>query len=429
MQVSWEDLSKQNINFDVDQVSKCINETLVEYVGDISFEEINSSFCKEDICSGITGSLINRFGAWISGWNWAANEPGGGGPIQNWCCETHSLFRLEDVGISDTVIRIKDAVEEWHQYILFLHDLFEELDQSLSGESIDVHFEKSAVKILNHILQQTDATDAWYNTFQTVLGWYLEYHGMLNEKISEKIDTLVSGKFESWIAPEEETSNEVCKSIGIIVNSTNTQFGKKVVLPLDAIALWKLSRQKMLEFFSKYPAKVKFIARNDNHKKLILTYDASRSLQRSEKLLRVLELARALAKNKSQLNWENLCEWQSILLGRKVEFRTADAFAKQGNEKYRYSEYTEDEFKKLLKEVNDDSVDALLKAALVYQDIIFYHPFEDGNSRLARIVLEYVLFKEKLGIILPEPLFLMPRYPDPYGFYYTLKAVVGLKRF
>ncbi|WP_425244680.1 Fic family protein [Streptomyces citrinus] len=55
------------------------------------------------------------------------------------------------------------------------------------------------------------------------------------------------------------------------------------------------------------------------------------------------------------------------------------------------------------------------RAARVYLDICFFHPFDDGNGRAALLALGHVLARE--DVILDEvgPLHI-PRYaPDPYG--------------
>ena len=428
MSVSWTEYAKSNLRFNSDQVVQCVLEVFDSYFSEKDLSKVKSIVDRNSLCNGITGLLMTRFGSWISGWTWSNSEPGGGGPVRKWCCADHSMFSKEDKEVNDTAIRIKDAVQDWYEYLLFLHGFFDELGQELPKDGIDDHFEKAAIRILNHVLDRTDAMDAWYYTFVTVYGWYLEYHGIAGVQISDKIDELISGRFESWCAPNDDLAAEVCLELGEIVLKTESEEGVELE-PVDAIAFWQPARDQLLSAYSKYPFKIKFLATKDAHKELIEEYDFKRSSERAERLLEVLELSRGLAKAKEPLSWEILSEWQGKILGYKTDFRTTEAFAKNGKEKYKITQYTELEFKKLIKDVNDETIDPILRAATVYQDIIFYHPFEDGNSRLARMALEYVLFKAKLAVILPEPLFMLPRYPEPFGFYMTLKSVVGLKRF
>ncbi len=39
-------------------------------------------------------ALVGGYGAWVCGWCWSANEPGGGGMVRGWCCARDSVLPL-----------------------------------------------------------------------------------------------------------------------------------------------------------------------------------------------------------------------------------------------------------------------------------------------------------------------------------------------
>jgi hypothetical protein len=102
------------------------------------------------------------------------------------------------------------------------------------------------------------------------------------------------------------------------------------------------------------------------------------------------------------------------VLGLEIDpsFRRADAYAKAGRERYVFSEHTKQDFERCLAEANGPSALALDASARVYLDVCFFHPFEDGNARAARLALDYVLTRANLAIHVAEPIFAIPRWAD-----------------
>jgi len=71
------------------------------------------------------------------------------------------------------------------------------------------------------------------------------------------------------------------------------------------------------------------------------------------------------------------------------------------------------------------------RAARAYLDVCFFHPFQDGNARCARLVLDFVLTRAGLGLHACEPLFIMSRSVmneyDHFHFWRVLDQLVGDK--
>lgn len=99
-----------------------------------------------------------------------------------------------------------------------------------------------------------------------------------------------------------------------------------------------------------------------------------------------------------------------MLGGAPAAFRTGPAFAKQGRERYGLAPDTEAAFHACIADTDDDALDPIGRAARVYLDVCFYHPFPDGNCRAARIALDFVLTRAGLTLSEVRPLFLVPRW-------------------
>ncbi|CAM5648993.1 Fic family protein [Streptomyces tanashiensis] len=95
-----------------------------------------------------------------------------------------------------------------------------------------------------------------------------------------------------------------------------------------------------------------------------------------------------------------------------VQFRQGDAFAKGGRERYVLTPHTKRDFEQCLRDSADPRVVPLAsRAARAYLDVAFFHPFPDGNARLAMLTLAYVLELEGVRLDQVGPL-QTTRYAD-----------------
>ncbi|WEO99763.1 Fic family protein [Streptomyces sp. FXJ1.172] len=147
---------------------------------------------------------------------------------------------------------------------------------------------------------------------------------------------------------------------------------------------------------------------------------------RAERLLSAYTLARADAVRRTPLDFALLSAWQCEVLGvAKALFRTGDAYAKNGTERYGLTARTQADFAACLREATDPGVPLAARAARAYLDVAFFHPFTDGNARAALLTLVHVLARE--DIVLPEvgPL-QTTRYADDPAGAADLAALIGL---
>jgi fido (protein-threonine AMPylation protein) len=75
-------------------------------------------------------------------------------------------------------------------------------------------------------------------------------------------------------------------------------------------------------------------------------------------------------------------------------FRTGAARAKGGREHYAWWPGLPARFEECLAEATATDVPLPARAARVYLDVGFFHPFHDGNARSAMLALYYVLARE-----------------------------------
>ena len=387
------------------------------------FPEVNSARSLSDkgraqIQSLFDGVLKGHLGPWVEGWCWSSGD---GGFVQNWCCSTHSVFGKDDRTMAETIGRVVCAVEEWWCRIRELREIFKKLQAETEGEPQQSRIERAARVLVNHVVEINNASDAWHYAFQQILIWYLEEVGIDPEAIDEEIETAIEGQFESWIAPTGEGIATAAVEIGEIVG----QHQEPEESAIDTTQRWCAMRPYVDRH---QPFEPRTTVDEDKHREFISEHDYGRSEARGTAMIHALDQCREDAMTKVTLDWERLRAWQAIVLqlGEPPEFRSADAFAKQGRERYPLDPGTAKQFRNRLVEVNDTERCPIARATTVYLDICFFHPFEDGNARSARLALDYVLTLHGFALLLPEPIFKLAISPrDYHTFEATLRASVG----
>jgi hypothetical protein len=92
----------------------------------------------------------------------------------------------------------------------------------------------------------------------------------------------------------------------------------------------------------------------------------------------------SFAGNPGQLTFERMCDVQRLVLNTdRVSFRNGIAYTGVRNERYAYFSSIEDMFRTKIAADDQDGCHPLVKAVRLYLDIIFFHPFPDGNARAA----------------------------------------------
>ncbi|MFJ1938598.1 MULTISPECIES: Fic family protein [unclassified Kitasatospora] len=141
-----------------------------------------------------------------------------------------------------------------------------------------------------------------------------------------------------------------------------------------------------------------------------------RDPDRADRLLAAMTLSRADASQGEPLTPTLLAGWQKLVLGvNEVRLRQSDAFAKDGRERYGLTPHTWQDFAACLHQSAALSVPLPARAARAYLGIAFFHPYPDGNARLAVLVLAHVLDTEGVRLDEVGPLQTTRYADDPDG--------------
>ncbi|MHA5052512.1 Fic family protein [Streptomyces sp. SD15] len=120
-----------------------------------------------------------------------------------------------------------------------------------------------------------------------------------------------------------------------------------------------------------------------------------RDSEGTARVLIALDVAFADAEQRQPLTFALMTKWQRTVLGHDlVGFRTMPALAKGGRERYGLTPDTQEQFERCLSESAQPDLPLPSRAARTYLDILFFHPFEDGNARSAMLTLAFVLARE-----------------------------------
>lgn len=244
--------------------------------------------------------------------------------------------------------------------------------------------------------------------FSDVLCWCLEARGVAAPGLKEVVASTISGHFESWATPSDEEANETCRLLG-------EKAGSCFLKAPDSLAEWLRTRENAFDGFRpSYPKKVAKRPAADAYRAFmidVVVHQPSERVRR-EKMLKALKACRRDAKYAKPLTFQLLSSWQEYILGEGCAgFRSGDAYAKGGSERYGYSPNVEARFESILAGANDANRHFSMHAARVYLDVAFFHPFADGNARSARLALDFVLAREGWGLSLAAPLFDVSRSP------------------
>lgn len=156
------------------------------------------------------------------------------------------------------------------------------------------------------------------------------------------------------------------------------------------------------------------VATVDGHMAYIETRDRPRDGRRADRLCEALQHMRVRAAGGEPLTMSLLAQCQQIVLGLDAApaFRTRDAYAKAGRERYSAGPEVARHFDRCLEEANGAAPAAVARATRVYLDVCFFHPFEDGNARAARLALDHVLTCAGLRLTVADPIFGFSRWAD-----------------
>ncbi|HEY0251464.1 MAG TPA: hypothetical protein VGC41_08045, partial [Kofleriaceae bacterium] len=218
--MAWRDLDPRTHPFDADVLEVAIVAAVVGYRDRMADPTIRS-----EVEQKIGDAIETHAGAWANGWNWVATEPGGGGPTSGWCCSSDSVFRDDDPDWRATSSRAVAALLDWRGYLEELDAVFAHLRAETASMDVATELETAMQRIVSVVVAHTTASDAWYNTLGAAIRWYIEQAQLSGDPqaIETQIESISSGRFESWVAPSAsqvaEGSSELGRSLAPLLTA------------------------------------------------------------------------------------------------------------------------------------------------------------------------------------------------------------------
>ncbi|MFT3700474.1 MAG: Fic family protein [Kofleriaceae bacterium] len=416
--MTWAELDPSTHPFDKDEAEVVIVQAVAGFK-----DQFGDASVRGSVANLLQRSIVTHAGEWAAGWTWAATEPGGGGPVNGWCCESDSVFREDDPDWRTTATRALNALIDWREYLEELAIVFAHLRAETGTMDVERELGTAIQKIIGVVVERTAASDAWYHTLETAVRWYVELAGLHatgNQTLAQIVERAVSGHFESWVAPSRENATANSQTIA-------AQLAHQVEAEQrDALAAWRIARTRRPAAIiaaqpdldsdepDRTPTKPRPVLRlpDDEHLRFIEHQDRARDPLRADRMAAALLLARDAAAQ--PLSFDLLSEWQRVVLGERapVPFRTTTAYAKRGREEYGFASDVPEAFDAALAEANDPALHATVRAARVYLDVCFFHPFPDGNARAARLALDHTLTAGGLRLTNAAAVFQIVRSPE-----------------
>ncbi|MGV9451013.1 hypothetical protein [Streptomyces sp. NPDC003635] len=159
----------------------------------------------------MTEALVERYGAWTTGWRWSHDEGDlGGGPVGAWCCSLHSISTPDE-----TLERVARALCEWRDWLEFLARCFDRypLDTAETDEDRREIWDRATQRLILHSLDRTGSGDAWYAHAAHVLTWFLTRWNVDRDTAWTLVKEAIGGDFKSWTAPETTEVDQVSERL------------------------------------------------------------------------------------------------------------------------------------------------------------------------------------------------------------------------
>ena len=380
----WRDVAPEKRRFDELRATQIVSELLREWVNPDP-ERFGVHYL--ETCVDLV--LVQNFGVWISGWRSSSD----GGPVT-------SSLNLDD-SPSQQVLSVTAAVKQWRSFLDGMDQMIAKLPFSTT-ENVELQVERAAARLIPMILKKTEAQDAWYNTVALALNWYLEAHGFGGPESRAAVRRTFSAQFQNGVEAAPEQQLKGSQKVGKVV----ADLAKKEKVVIDCLERWLEGRESQEAYFEHFPT-VYPPLRSDGHAVYI------KQKERDDRMWSALHACRRWAETSEPLTLAVLKHWQSLVVGKpNVELRTTDAFAKRGSE--RYCVALLHRLEEFVSQANDESLAPQWRGALLYLDLCFFHPFEDGNARLARLALDAVLVRAGFALNYVEPLFVVARAAEDY---------------
>jgi hypothetical protein len=236
------------------------------------------------------------------------------------------------------------------------------------------------------VADRTQGESGWYHHCAQVLTWLLTAAEIDENNRPRLISDAIGGRFYSWSEPGPADVSLVAERFAQLMVPEPV-----AVAPSgDDLSAWLSVRERI--DWRTVAGHVSGPARGDRD---AIAEHAERRETDAGPLSVALDQVRRAAAAGGPLTFALLAEWQRTVLDvDEAAFRTGTARAKGGRESYPWWPGLPARFGDCLAEATGTDVPLPARAARVYLDVGFFHPFDDGNARAAMLALYYVLARE-----------------------------------
>lgn len=150
--------------------------------------------------------------------------------------------------------------------------------------------------------------------------------------------------------------------------------------------------------------------------------------RRQSLLLAAYDDVRCTAATGAGLTPDLTARWNAMLRGIPAAgFRRGPAFAKNGRDRYGLHTDTRQRYESCLSQAADPTIPVAARTARTYLDVAFFHPYVDGNARLAGLVMHFMLLRAGVELDEAHPILTtVRRADDPDGAAGLARLVHGI---
>ncbi|GAA4942533.1 Fic family protein [Actinoplanes utahensis] len=377
----------------------------------------------------MTVALVEHYGSWAGGWNaQMAGRTDDGVLVLRWDGARHSITTPEE-----TLAAVAGALLDWRAFLEELAGIFTwHLPLPTEPRAAFLAWEATTASLVATVAARSGADEYWYPICAQALKWFLTVAEVPGEDHDALIDDAISGRFYSSISPLGVEVGDAAEALAATLTGVtppaddawpdtwpqdwpsrrSTEMPTAARAPRvrppvapDALATWRDVRRA-----ARWADATEHVTGPARTTRDGIGEHLARHRHGAARALAALDLVYAEAAEGGTLTFARLATWQRKVLAVAVApFRTTDAWARDGGERYPYRDDLPREFEDCLAEATDPAVPLPSRAARVYLDVLHFHPFADGNARSAALALYFVLAREGVVLDRAAPL-LMTRW-------------------
>lgn len=150
--------------------------------------------------------FAERYGPWTAGWEWSVEDSG---PVDHpWPDTTSDAPELLGDWAVGCLLRWRAWLEDRAEDFVRLAPPHGSGRDDRRG-----HIERAVARLVTAVVERTGCEEVWITLLVTTLRWYFEACGFGPEEADAAAETAMSGRFESWVRPDEQVVRDYAESL------------------------------------------------------------------------------------------------------------------------------------------------------------------------------------------------------------------------